>query len=85
MIEEEWLLNYFPEARIMATEETTAHQPYLKPIDPDTLRRSNAEMVAILDDWEENGDEQEQRETMAVLREALGPNRTISDRSAFKP
>lgn len=59
--------------------------PYVPQIDPEELRRRNAEMIAILDRWEAEGDEQDHRETMAVLREALGPGRTISDRSAFKP
>ena len=67
--------------------ETAAppRSPYVPPIDPEDLRRRNAEMIAILDEWETDGDEEDQRETMAVLRQALGPDRTISDRSAFRP
>ena len=65
--------------------EAPPRTPYVPPVALDELRRRNAEMIADLDRWESEGDEDEQRGTMAVLREALGANRTISDRDAFKP
>ena len=67
----------------------TAHEskapptPYVPPITPEELARRNAEMIRLLDEWEEEGDEQEQRETMAVIREALGPHRIASSRGQF--
>ena len=71
----------------MATvhDSKTTHTPYLPPITPEELRRRNAEAIRTLDQFEVEGDEEDQKETMSVLREALGPNRTISNRSAFKP
>lgn len=67
----------------------TAHDPavatslYVSPIDPKELRRRNAEMIAILREWATEGDEQDQREAMDVLREALGPARVMSGRAQF--
>ena len=70
----------------MSTVEKPAmHKPYLAPIDPEEHRRKNAAAMRLLDEFESDEDEEDQKETMAVLREALGPNRTISNRSAFKP
>lgn len=57
----------------------------VQPIALEELRRRNAEMIAILDQWESEGDEEDQKQTMAVLRQTLGPERTISDRSCFRP
>ncbi len=70
----------------MATvqEPTDAAAPYVPPIGPEELRRRNAEMIALLDAWESEGDEGEQRETLAVLRRALGPERSISGRGAIR-
>lgn len=67
--------------------ETTApsRTPIVPRLSPEELRRRNAEMMAILDEWESDPDAEDQRETMAVLRQALGPGRTISSRSAFRP
>ena len=59
--------------------------PSVTPISPEELRQRNARTIAMLDLWVAEGDEQEQREAMDVLREALGPNRTLSHRSVFKP
>jgi len=58
---------------------------YLPPITPEELRTRNAEAIRLLDQFEAEGDEQDHRETMDVLRKALGPDRTISNRSVFKP
>jgi hypothetical protein len=69
----------------MATvEKPTTHTPYLPPITPDELRRRNAAVVRLLDEWERDGDEQEQREGMEVLLKALGPDRVMSYRDAFE-
>jgi hypothetical protein len=40
-------------------------------------------VIAMLDSWTTEGDEQEQRETMEVLREALGEKRALSSRKLF--
>ena len=66
-------------------EKPATRKPYLAPIDPVEHRRKNAAAMKLLDQFESDEDEEDQKETMAVLREALGPNRTISNRSAFKP
>ena len=58
--------------------------PNVPPIGPDELRRRNAVMIALLDAWEAEGDEAEQRETLAALRRALGPERSASERPAFR-
>lgn len=70
----------------MATvhEPTASSAPYVPPIGPEELRRRNSEMIALLDAWESEGEEREQREALAVLRRALGPERSISDRGAFR-
>jgi len=66
----------------MATvDEPRPRTPYVPRITPEELRRRNAEMIAVLDDWEQNGDEQEQRETMDVIRQALGPDRVMGYRN----
>ncbi len=57
--------------------------PLVPPIDPAELARRNAALIAALDAWELQGDEREQKETMDVLRQALGPGRTLSSRSQF--
>ena len=67
----------------MATASET-RAPYLVPITPDALRRRNADAIWLLDQFEAEGDAQEQREAMAVLRQALGPDRVMSTRDAFK-
>jgi hypothetical protein len=69
----------------MATvEKLTTDASYLPPISADELRRRNAEVVRLLDEWERDGDEQEQREGMEVLLKALGPERVMSYRDAFR-
>lgn len=60
-----------------------AEAPLVPPISSEELARRNREAVALLDAWEAEGDEGEQRETMAVLREALGKRRTLSSRPLF--
>jgi hypothetical protein len=49
--------------------------------DQEAQRRQR--VLELLESWETEGDEHEQRETLAVLRDALGPKRTASSRSLF--
>lgn len=60
-----------------------AERPYVPPVSADELARSNQELTGLLDSWETEGDEREQRETLAVLREALGARRVASSRNLF--
>jgi hypothetical protein len=68
---------------------TTIHRteapevPYVPPMDPDELARRNRAAAALLDAWESEGDEEEQRATFAALREALGDRRIMSSRPAL--
>ena len=69
----------------MATvDKPTTDAPDLPPITPDELRRRNADVVRLLDEWERDGSEQEQREGMEVLLKSLGPDRVMSYRDAFQ-
>ncbi len=67
----------------MSTASTEKRTPYVPPITPEELALRNAEAIRLLDLWEAEGDEQEQRETMDVIRKALGPERIASYRSQF--
>ena len=44
------------------------------------LAQRNQTLIELLNSWESEGDEQEQRETLDVLREALGTRRVASSR-----
>jgi hypothetical protein len=71
----------------MATaQELTTNEPktsHVFSLSKAEIRRRNQAAGALLDAWERDGDEDEQRETMAVLRRALGENREMSDRPIF--
>lgn len=69
----------------MATIHTPAAAAgsFVPPVSADELARRNRSLVELLDSWESEGDEQEQRETLAVLRETLGPRRVASSRNLF--
>jgi hypothetical protein len=56
---------------------------YASPLTADELARRNRELIELLNSWESEGDEQEQRETLTVLREALGRRRVASSRAQF--
>ncbi len=56
---------------------------YASPLTADELAQRNRELVELLNSWESEGDEQEQRETLTVLREALGRRRVASSRAQF--
>ncbi len=58
--------------------------PFVPPITPEELARRNRAAMALLDEWEADIEgEQDQRETMAVLREALGLGRIASNRPSI--
>lgn len=56
---------------------------YVPSLDAAELARRNAAAAALLDAFEAEGDAQEQHDTLAALREALGPGRTAADRPIF--
>jgi hypothetical protein len=57
--------------------------PFVPPITPEELARRNRAVMTLLDEWAADvEDEQDQRETMDVLRKALGPERIASNRPA---
>jgi excisionase family DNA binding protein len=59
--------------------------PFVPTIAPGELLRRNRTAMALLDEWEADVEgEQDQRETMDVLREALGPGRIASVRPAIR-
>jgi excisionase family DNA binding protein len=66
-----------------AGDPAAAEGPYVPPVAAEALARSNRELVELLDAWESEGDEEEQRETLAVLRESLGARRVASSRNLF--
>jgi hypothetical protein len=60
-------------------------RPRLIPkLTPEELAEQNARVLALLEAWEHEDDEQEQRESWEILKKALGPDRTISNRSALR-
>jgi hypothetical protein len=66
-----------------AGDPVAAEGPYVPQVSAEELARSNREPAELLDSWESEGDEQEQRETLAVLRESLGARRVASSRNLF--
>ncbi len=64
------------------TQTATLH-PYVTPITEEELSRRNQAAIELLDSWAKEGDEEEQRETMNVVRQALGQGRLASDRRLF--
>ena len=56
---------------------------YVSPRTPGELTQRNNALIELLNSWETQGDEQEQRDTLNVLREALGPQRVASSRAQF--
>ncbi len=68
----------------MATVGRTDSPATLVPILSDDERaRRNLAARELLDSWVTDGDEKEQRETMDVLRDALGARRVLSARPIF--
>jgi hypothetical protein len=64
-------------------ETATPAAPYVPPVSAEELTRRNRAAMALLDSWKSEGDELDQRETMAALREALGARRVASSRNLF--
>ncbi len=63
----------------------TRPAPFVPPITPEELTRRNQAAMALLDEWAADSEgEQDQRETMDVLRRALGPERIASSRPAIR-
>ncbi len=60
-----------------------AETRYVPPIDDAELARRNQAAIRLLDSWEGDEDRLEQRETMTILREALGERRVASTRDLF--
>jgi hypothetical protein len=56
---------------------------YVSPRTADELAQRNKALIELLNSWESEGDEQEQRETLNVLQEALGTRRVASSRAQF--
>jgi hypothetical protein len=56
---------------------------YASPLTADELAQRNRDLIELLNSWESEGDEQEQREALTVLREALGRRRVASSRAQF--
>jgi hypothetical protein len=56
---------------------------YASPLTADDLAQRKRDLIELLNSWESEGDEQEQRETLTVLREALGRRRVASSRAQF--
>ena len=56
---------------------------YVPPVSAEELAHRNRAAIDLLDRWEAEGDEEDHRATMGVLREALGPRRVISSRNLF--
>ena len=70
----------------MATVHTpakTAETPYVPAISAEELARGNEELLGLLDSWLTEGDEEEQRETLTILKDALGERRVASSRNLF--
>jgi hypothetical protein len=65
----------------MSTEHAT--RPYVPPISAEDLARRNQAARQLLEIWDAEGDPKEQRETMLVLRQALGEHRIASSRNLF--
>lgn len=63
--------------------DPAAGPPYVPPLAADELARRNRELAELLDSWEAEGDEAEQRETLEVLKESLGARRVASARKLF--
>jgi hypothetical protein len=69
--------------RIDTPRAEAASGHYVPRHSPEERARRNAEAIRLLDSWEREGDEEEQRETMRILLEALGEGRIASNQPLF--
>jgi hypothetical protein len=60
-----------------------ASGPYVSPLSAAELAHRDKELIDLLNSWESAGDEQEQRETLAVLSDSLGTRQVASSRAQF--
>ena len=66
------------------TPEIDATPTLIPALDPEERKRRGRAAVALVRGWSEDRDsEQDQVETLDVIRRALGPDRIASDRAAF--
>ena len=68
---------------MQGTKEAKTADRYVPELTAEELAVSNKELLALVDSWITDGDEQEQRETLAVLKESLGKHRVASSRNLF--
>ncbi|WP_148594321.1 hypothetical protein [Aquisphaera giovannonii] len=71
------------EMSVAPSSRSTTERPLVPSLSAEELARRNQEALRLLESWDVDGDEEEQRETLAVLREALGAKRVGSTRSLF--
>ncbi len=69
--------------RYREVSSEVASGSYASPLTAGELAQRNRELIELLNSWESEGDEQEQRETLTVLREVLGRRRVASSRAQF--
>ncbi len=69
----------------MATvqEPKTPPTSYVPPITSAEVERQNAAMIRLLDTWDVEENEEEDRRVMQELEKALGPGRTLSSEGVF--
>jgi len=65
-------------------QRNSSDGPYLPLIGEDELVQRNQAAIRLLDAWEaDEAGEEDQRQTLAVLREALGERRIAASRCLF--
>ena len=68
---------------IASNPELAKAKPTIPVLADDEVLRKNRAAMELLDAWEHDVDEQDQRETMKVIRETLGKDRVGSSRALF--
>lgn len=68
---------------IASHTESTKTEPTIPALAEDEVHRRNRAAIVLLDAWEQDLDERDQQETMQVIRDALGRNRSGSSRALF--
>ena len=72
-----------PPVRQREVSPKVAPGTYVSILTADELAQRGRDLIDLLNAWETEGDEREQRETLTVLREALGTRRVASSRVQF--